>query len=88
LAVVVVQLRITLTINLPVTVVPVVVVLVVQVRMGVLVVKEARVRRVRATMVPVRVIIGTPQAVVVPVAWVTVETVKVVGMSKHTAVMV
>tara|TARA_B100000131_G_scaffold66939_1_gene63214 strand:+ start:374 stop:640 length:267 start_codon:yes stop_codon:yes gene_type:complete len=88
LAVVGVRPRITLTLNLRVTVVPVVVVPVVEVRVGVMVVKEVRVRRVRVTMVHDQDIHGTPLVVVVPVAWVTVETVKVDGMSNHTAVMV
>ena len=74
------QLRITITIDLRVTVVPVVVVPVVETRVGVMVVKEVRVRRVRATMVPDQGIHGTPQAVVVPVGWVTVDPVKVVIM--------
>ena len=64
-----------------------VVVLVVEVRMEVTVVKEVRVRRVRVTTVPDRVIIGTPEVVVVPVARVTVETAKVVGMLDLMVVM-
>jgi hypothetical protein len=75
-----VRLHITLTLNLRVTVVPVVVVPVVETRVGVMVVKEVRVRRDRVTMVPDQGIHGTPQVVVVPVGWVTVETVKVVIM--------
>ncbi len=74
------RLHITITIDLRVTVVPVVVVPVVELRVGVTVVKEVRVHRVRATMVPDRGIIGTPQVVEVPVVWVTAETVKVVLM--------
>ena len=81
------QLRITITIDLRVTVVPVVVVLVLEVRMEVMVVKEVRVHRVRVTTVPDRVIIGTPEVVVVPVARVTVETAKVVGMLDLMVVM-
>ncbi len=74
-------------VDLQVTVVLVVVVLVVEVRMEVTVVKEVRVRRVRVTTVPDRVIIGTPEVVVVPVARVTVETAKVVGMLDLMVVM-
>ena len=72
------QLRITITIDLRVTVVPVVVVPVVETRVGVMVVKEVRVRRVKVITVPDQGIHGTPQAAAVPVVWVTVETVKVV----------
>ena len=74
-------------VDLQVTVVPVVVVLVLEVRTEIAVVKEVRVHRVRATTVPVRVIIGTPEVVVVPVVRVTVETVKVVGMLDLMVVM-
>jgi hypothetical protein len=75
-------------INPQVTVVPVVVVLVVDLRVGVTVVKEVRVRRDRVTTVPDRGLHGTPVVVVVPVVWVTAETVKVVKIINHTAVMV
>jgi hypothetical protein len=80
LVVVGVRLHITITIDLQVMVVPVVVVPVVELRVGVTVVKEVRVQRVRATMVPDRGIIGTPQVVAVLVRKVTVETVLVVLM--------
>jgi hypothetical protein len=69
-------------------VVPVVVVLVVEIRMEITVVKEVRVRRVKVMTVPDRVIIGTPVVVVVPVVWVTVETVKVVIIINHMVVTV
>tara|TARA_B100000287_G_scaffold399711_1_gene418283 strand:- start:287 stop:553 length:267 start_codon:yes stop_codon:yes gene_type:complete len=88
LVVVGVRLDIIITIDLRVTVVPVVVVLVVLLILGVTVVIEVRVRQVRATMAPDRGMYGTLQAVVVPVVWVMVETVKVVLMSNHTVVMV
>ena len=76
-----------ITQDLQVTVVLVVVVLVVETRMGVMVVKEVQVRRVRATTVPDQGIHGTPEVVVVPVVRVTVETVKVVIIIDHTVVM-
>ena len=68
-------------------VVPVVVVPVVEIRMDFTVVKEVQVYRVRATTVPDRVIIGTPEVVVVPVVRVAVEPVKVVGMLALMVVM-
>ena len=67
-----------ITLDLQVTVVLAVVVLVAVVLILLMVVKEVRVRRVRATTVPDRGIHGIPVAVVVPVARVMVETVKVV----------
>jgi hypothetical protein len=88
LVVVGVRVCIIITIAPQVTVVPVVVVLVVDLRMGVTVVKEVRVRRDRVTTVPDRGLHGTPVVVVVPVVWVTAETVKVVKIINHTAVMV
>ena len=77
-----------ITLDLQVTVVPAVVVLVVDFRMEITVVKEVQVYRVRATMVHVRVIIGTLLVVVVRVRRVTVETVPVVLIINHTVVMV
>ena len=77
-----------ITQDLPVMVVPVVVVLVLETTVGVMVVKEVQVHRVRATMVHVRVIIGIPLVVGVLVRKVTVETVPVVLIIDHTVVMV
>tara|TARA_B100001996_G_scaffold363715_1_gene332188 strand:+ start:562 stop:828 length:267 start_codon:yes stop_codon:yes gene_type:complete len=88
LVVVGVRLDIIIMIDLQVMVVPVVVVPVVLLILGVTVVIEVRVRQVRVTMVLDRGMCGTPLVVVVPVGWVMVETVKVVLMSNHTAVMV
>jgi len=68
-------------------VVPVVVVPVVEPRMGVMVVKEVRVRWVKVTTVPDRVKHGTLPVVVVPVVWVTVETVKVVVIQQEVMVV-
>tara|TARA_B100001564_G_scaffold349832_1_gene353455 strand:- start:14 stop:229 length:216 start_codon:yes stop_codon:yes gene_type:complete len=59
-------------------VVPAVVVLVVELRIQVKVVKEVQVYRVRATMVHVRVIIGTLVVVGVLVRKVTVEMVQTI----------
>ncbi len=65
-------------VDLRVMAVPVVVVLVVELRMEITVVKEVQVYRVRATMVPVRVIIGTLVVVGVLVRRVTVEMVQTI----------
>ena len=67
-----------ITLDPQVMAVPVVAVLVVELRTEIAVVKEVQVRRVRATMVPVRVIIGTLVVVGVLVRRVTVEMVQTI----------
>tara|TARA_B100001175_G_scaffold261758_1_gene231002 strand:+ start:382 stop:660 length:279 start_codon:yes stop_codon:yes gene_type:complete len=80
---------ITLTLlTLRVMVVPVVVVPVVELQMEIMVVKEVRGRRDKVTMVRDREITGTPVVVVVRVKRGMVETVPVVLIPHHTAVMV
>jgi hypothetical protein len=73
---------------LRVMVVPVVVVPVVELQMGIMVVKEVRGRRDKVLMVRDREITGTTVVVVVRVRWGMVETVRVVIITNHTAVMV
>ena len=76
-------------VDLQATVVPVVVVLVLETTVGVMVVKEVQVHRVRATMVHVRGMHGTLLVVGVLVRKVTVETVPVVViLHGETVVMV